>query len=148
MSRKARELKEQAVYYVQCYARQTEVLFENSFDYEFYLDLMVRYRQKHSVCLYGFCLLPREVHLIVYPKAAKSLAKFMQGLNQAYSKHKRKQDSNIIKIWKGRFKSKALESALELHDHIKSLEIMPVRERISEYISDYRWSSYIYRVDK
>ncbi|HOW36577.1 MAG TPA: transposase [Candidatus Omnitrophota bacterium] len=125
---------------------QKQNVFKVSQDYEVYLRLLRRYKMKFKVLLFGYCLMPNHVHLLVKPCVVRDLPKFMQGLDQSYALYFNARHHTCGHLWQGRFKSMAISSEDYFLGCIEYIEQNPVRAEIVQSASDYQWSSYRLRV--
>ncbi len=115
-------------------------------DYRYYCRLLRRYKKRLEMNIFGFCLMPDYVHLIVEPHQAQSLSLFMQGVHQSYTLYFNRKYRHRGSLWHGRFKSIALDRDQDLFDCIKYLEFHPVRANIATTPLEYPWSSCSLRI--
>jgi len=146
MVRMARFLKEGVCYYVESRGYRDGILFEREADYQYYLDLLKKYRTRFHVAVYAYCLLPSEVHLIVHPLESRQLPLFMQGLNQSYAFHVRRRCGHDGKVWGQRYKSTVLHRDEDLFGCIKRVEFLPVKRNCARSSVGYEFSSCASRI--
>lgn len=146
MPRNARLIVENACYHVMTRGNQKQNLFNEKGDYDIYLSMLKRYKSKYKFLLYGYCLMPNHVHLIIEPRRQNDLSKIMQGLSLSYAIWFNKNYAKIGHLHQDRFKSMVLYKDLYMLNCINYIEQNPVRAQIIEYPGDYKWSSYKDRV--
>jgi putative transposase len=125
---------------------QKQKTFIEKADFMKYLDLLKHYKRKYHFNVYGYCLMPNHVHLIVELEKSAFLGKFMQGLNQTYTIWFNKKYKKVGHLWQGRYKSMLIQKDRYLLDCIEYLELNPVRANIVKSPSDYPWSSWQDRI--
>jgi len=86
MARRPRLFAPGLLYHVIVRGNHRQKTFRTQRDYQAYLERLARYRQKHKVSLYAYCLMPNHVHLLL-ECSQTPLAKFMQALQQSYTQY-------------------------------------------------------------
>jgi putative transposase len=79
MARVARLILDNASYHIMVRGNQKQVTFVEGADFLKYLDLLRHYKGEYGFKLYGYCLMPNHVHLILEVKKGVDLSKIMQG---------------------------------------------------------------------
>ena len=146
MPRGKRIILNNAYYHLINRGNQKQNTFLENSDFEKYLELLTHYKRKYKIKLFGYCLMPNHMHLVVVPKKAAELAKFMQGLTQTYTFwFNQKYDKNG-RLWQGRFKSMVIQDTAYFLECVSYIEANPVRAGLTSSPADYLWSSYRDRV--
>ena len=146
MARMARFLKDGVCYNIQSQGYQNRTLFKADADYERYIQLLKKYKLRYQVSIYGFCLLPTSVHLIVHPSEVVKLPLFMQGINQSYAMYFNMSYRKTGKVWGQRYKSNLICDDFGLIEQLKMVEFLPVRISKVRSPMQYSWSSCSFRV--
>jgi len=146
MPRGARILLHNVCYHVINRGNQKQVIFLENTDYEKFLQILKHYKKKYKCKLFGYCLMPNHIHLILDPKEPLSLPKLMQILTQVYSTWFSEKYKKGGHLWQGRFKSKIINKDEYFLECIYYVEINPVRAGMISSPADYPWSSYQERV--
>ncbi len=146
MPRKARLLKEGCSYYVESKSHDNLQIFRTIQDYQFYMDLLTRYKDQLDTKIYAFCIFPRTTHLIVHPQQVKNLSIFMQKVNQVYASYFNGQQKRQGTVWRDRFRSHVLSNEKEIINLTKLIEFLPVHFNLAASPMNYPWSSYSQRV--
>jgi len=144
--RTARFLKNEMCYHVIARASREVEVFAADADYRFYCRLLKKYKERFGIHIFAFCLLPHDVHLVVHVKEASRLSLFMQRVHQSYTAHFNKKYHKTGRLWRGRFKSVALDRDRDLFDCIKYVEFYPVRSELVHSPVEYPWSSCTFRI--
>jgi putative transposase len=121
---------------------QKQITFIEEKDFAKYLDLLRHYKREYGFKLYGYCLMPNHVHLILEVEDGIDLSKIMQGLNQAYTLWFNKKYEKVGHLWQGRYKSMVIQKNKYMLDCLEYVELNPIRANISKSPFDYPWSSW------
>lgn len=142
MPRKARLILNNACYHVMARGNQKQKTFFEKADFSKYLDLLKHYKREYKFELYGYCLMPNHVHLILQIKEGRQLGKLMQGLNLTYAMWFNAKYNKVGHLWQGRYKSMVVENSEYLLECIKYIELNPVRSDLCKSPFDFAWSSW------
>ncbi len=142
MPRDARLLLENVCYHVIARGNQKQRVFIEEEDYKRYLRLIEKYKIRYRFGLYGYCLMPNHIHLILDPREPRDLTKAMQGLNLSYSIWFNSKYEKVGHLWQDRFKSMIIQKDEYLIACINYIEANPARGNIVAEPLEYRWSSY------
>jgi putative transposase len=146
MPRGPRILLSGVCYHIINRGNQKQTLFIETSDFEKYLLLLRQYKKKFNFRLFGYCLMPNHIHLILEPRHPEELSRFMQGLTQTYTIWFNKKCGKPGRLWQGRFKSMVIEKDEYFISCIKYIEANPVRANIVPSPAEYAWSSFKDRV--
>jgi len=142
MSRMQRLIMNNASYHIMVRGNQKQITFIEEKDFAKYLDLLRHYKREYGFKLYGYCLMPNHVHLILEVEDGIDLSKIMQGLNQAYTLWFNKKYEKVGHLWQGRYKSMVIQKNKYMLDCLEYVELNPIRANISKSPFDYPWSSW------
>lgn len=148
MPRTARVTIENGCYHIITRGNQKQRVFEDYGDYEKYLKLLTKYKNKYRFKFYCFCLMPNHVHLIIEVNNASLLNKIMRSLNLSYTLYFNLKHNKVGHLWQDRFKSKIIGKDAYLIECINYIEANPVRASLCSHLTEYRWSSYNLRNSK
>jgi putative transposase len=146
MSRVRRLTLDRASYHITVRGNQKQITFIEEGDFLKYLELLKHYKIKYGFKLYGYCLMPNHVHLILEVKKGPDLSKIMQGLNQTYTIWFNKKYRKVGHLWQGRYKSMIINKNKYMLECIEYVELNPVRANLSESLFGYPWSSWRVRL--
>ena len=118
-------------------------LFFHEKDYLEYLRLIRRFKEKFSIKLYHYVLMPNHVHFLLEPTLPNTLSRFMQSLTLSHTKIFNLKHSQSGHVWQGRYKSNLIEDDTYLLQCGRYIELNPVRARLALHPAQYRWSSYL-----
>jgi len=120
------------------------VVFRSDVDYQYFLELIAKYKLEHPFDLYHYCLMPNHTHFLIQTKQALDFSIFMKKLNLAYFHHYRREYGWVGHFWQDRYKSQAVGKDAYFVQCGKYIELNPVRANIVEKPEDHRYSSYQY----
>lgn len=122
-------------------------VFRSDSDYQYYLELIVKYKLEHPFDLYHYCLMPNHTHLLVRTKKAKDFSIFMKKLNLSYFYHYKQSYGWVGHFWQDRYKSQTVGKDEYFIQCGKYIELNPVRAKIVKNPEDYQYSSYRFYAD-
>ena len=142
MPRSARLIMDNAIHHVITRGNQKQKIFLENNDYQKYLEILEHYKYKFWFQLFGYCLMPNHVHLIIRIRQGKDLQKIVQGLSQTYTIWFNKKYGKVGHLWQGRYKNMLIHNNSYLIDCIEYVELNPVRAKLANKPTAYLWSSY------
>lgn len=140
MPRKARERKPGAVYHVLMRGREKKALLKTPNDYEYFLSLLRKYREDGGPELYGFCLLPDHVHLVVR-EGEEPLGCYFRKLATAYACHYNLKHKRAGHVFQDRCRSVILSGPEEIFLVLSAIHTEPVRAGLCPDAGAYPYSS-------
>ena len=148
MPRIARGLADNQIYHIINKGNRRETVFHDSYDYERFLKLLLESKEKYSIELFAYCLMPNHFHLVIYTKYAESLSKAMHWISSSYVRYYNKKYKISGHLWQGRYKSFIVEQDSYLLVLLKYVEANPKRSNIVKQCEEYKYSSAFNRVNK
>jgi len=143
MARTARLFVENACYHIITRGNKRDVVFKNDADFETFLFFLHRYKIKFGCLIYGYCLMPNHVHLILEsPRGLTAMSSFMKGINQTYAMKFNSKYNQVGHLWQNRYKNYVVLKDEYLLNLISYVHYNPVRKKIVRRPEDYAWSSY------
>ncbi|GEM_PF-3708590 len=127
-------------------SREEAALFRNSRDYDDFLRMLLKARDRFKVSIFAFCLMPEYAKFIVHSEFINVSSDFLLCLAKDYATR------NIIKKReiKNKFPLKASQGCLkndwQLFHEIKKIEFEPVQAGFVLLPAHYRYSSAFYRI--
>lgn len=142
MPRPSRLIINNSIHHVMARGNQKQRIFLDKNDFSKYCDLLKHYKYKYRFELYGYCLMPNHIHLIIKVRMGKDLQKIMQGLNQTYTIWFNEKYNKVGHLWQGRYKDMLVQKDKYLLDCITYVEFNPVRANLAKSPMAYRWCSW------
>jgi putative transposase len=143
MPRVARTAPKECVYHVLTRGNDRKDVFKQDSDYESYLDIVLRYKERYDFRLYHYALMTNHVHLVVETTTrGGELSQIMKGINLSYAQHYKLTYRHCGHFWQDRYKSILVSKDDYLLACGSYVELNPVRAGMVEDPKYYRWSSY------
>jgi len=119
--------------------RRQQVFFSDD-DYALYRALLGESCHAAGVAVWGYCLMPNHVHLILTPSDRDGLRAALGEAHRRYTRHANFREGWRGYLWQGRFASCPMDEA-HLLASARYVELNPVRARLARRACDWRWSS-------
>jgi putative transposase len=142
MPRGSRLTLDNAIFHIINRGNARQDIFHDEEDFEKFLHILARYKEKLGFKMYHFCLIPNHHHFEWEIPKAGLLSKAMQGISLSYSRYNHSKYCTVGYLWQGRFKNVIVEKdnyALWLGAYI---ERNPQRAGLVADPKDWKWSSY------
>jgi putative transposase len=123
-------------------------VFNNRDDYEYFLELLKQASKRENVEIHAYCLMPNHFHLLLVPKEANSLSRFMQWVMTSYVRYYHKKNKTSGHIWQGRYKSFIVEKESYYITLIQYIESNALRAKLVGKAQDWEYSSLVEREQK
>lgn len=142
MPRPARLLLSHSYYHVMTRGNNKNIVFRQVADYQYYLELIARFKSDLPFDLFHYCLMPTHVHQLVRTVKAKNFSLYMKKINLAYFHYFRRKYSWVGHFWQDRFKSQPVGKDEYFIQCGKYIEENPVRNGLVSDPVEYTYSSY------
>jgi putative transposase len=119
--------------------RRGKVFFEQG-DYALYRDLLAERCKKLGVEVWGWCLMPTHVLLILVPRTEDGLARAVGEAHRRYTAFVNARARQTGRLFQARFASAALDEE-HLLAAFRYVTLNPVRAKLVKRAQDWRWSS-------
>lgn len=142
MPRSARAIADNCFYHLINRGNCRQKVFHKEGDYDAFLDVLLGARQKYSVKVLAWCLMPNHFHLLVQPEEAVQLNKWMQWVITTHVRRYHKHYGTSGHLWQGRYKSFIVQGDEHLVTVVRYIEGNPVRAMLSPAAAQWPWSSH------
>ena len=139
MPRQPRLILNNVCYHIISRGNQQQAVFKDKNDFNRYVKLLLKYKNRYKFTLYGWCLMKNHVHLLI---ESDQLAKTMHGINLSYAQYFESKYKMVGHFWQDRYKSFVIQKDNYLINCISYIEYNPVRANFVSRPEDYVWSSY------
>ena len=119
-----------------------EQIFKTKEEKKKYLFLLKKYYQHFDVEIIAYCIMDNHVHMLLYSEKIQNISNFMKQVNSIYAMYYNKKNNRVGYVYRNRFKSVPVMSREQLYTCIKYIHMNPVKAKIVEKESDYKYSSY------
>ncbi len=147
MPRIARGLANNQIYHIINRGNRREAVFHDKYDYERFLKLLLDSKEKYSINIYAYCLMPNHFHLVIYTHYSDNLSKALHWISSSYVRYYNKKYKISGHLWQGRYKSFIVEQDSYLITLLKYVEANPKRAKIVKECEKYQYSSAYKRVN-
>lgn len=120
-------------------------IFNNTGDYQVFLDLLCEAKSKFAVKVFGFCLMPNHFHLVLQPETVMTLSTFMQWWLTSHVRRYHRRRGSSGHVWQGRFKSFPIQQDGHFLTVLRYILCNPIRAGIVERVNQWPWSSLTHR---
>lgn len=143
MPRTARVAPQEHLYHVLTRGNNRQPIFHDEEDFQRYLEIIQKYKERYGFQLYHYALMTNHVHLVIEPsKKGGSLSEIMKGVNLSYAQFYKKKYGHIGHFWQDRYKSIIISKDEYLLACGSYVELNPIRAKMVNDPGEYRWSSY------
>jgi putative transposase len=109
-------------------------------DFRLYRDHLTDQCRRHRIGIWGWCLMPNHVHLILTPSNEDGLRAALSRVHRVYAGHIHAREHRTGHFWQGRFGCVAMDEA-HLRAAMAYVALNPVRAQLVERAEDWPWSS-------
>ena len=120
-------------------ARRLETFFSDA-DYRAYIALLGEHCRAAGVAVWGYCLMPNHVHLILAPSDEDGLRRALGEAHRRYTRRVNFREGWRGHLWQERFHSFPLDEP-HLAAAVRYVERNPVRAGLAKRPEDWVWSS-------
>jgi putative transposase len=140
MARLARVVAAGVAHHVTQRGNRRQPVFFNDEDYAAYRALLAEGCRAAGVAVWGYCLMPNHVHLILVPSDEDGLRGALAEAHRRYSRRVNDREGWRGYLWQGRFASAPMDGAHTLAA-ARYVELNPVRAKLVAAAADWPWSS-------
>ena len=141
MPRPPRPLGDRIVYHVINRGNNRAPVFHTEGDYAAFLDALRGLKRTRPFELYGYCLMPDHVHLLLRTLDIP-VSRLMQSLLVGHTQRHHRVHGSSGHVWQGRFKSPVIQDDGHLLTALRYIEANPLRARMVQKAGAYPWCSF------
>lgn len=146
MPRIARALVDGFIYHIINRSNGRQTIFHQDEDYKAFVNLIKEARNRYSVKILAYCLMPNHFHIVMIPVKAEELSKCIQWLMTSHVRRHHKKYETTGHIWQGRFKSFIIQKDDHLLTVLRYVEGNPIRAALVTSAKEWLWSSHKERI--
>ncbi len=140
MARLARAVAPGAPHHILQRGNPGQKIFASDQDYKDYLALVAEGCASAKVGVLAYCLLPKQVHLILVPQSPKALRQALGEAHRRFTRAMNQRRGRDGGLFRGRFSSFPMDQAA-LALVTRFVEQAPVRGRVAAKAANWKWSS-------
>ena len=141
MSIPSRHGRVPGTYFVTSRTWESRKLFVIDATCEVFVETLVKYRELGEFTLHAFVLMPDHFHALLTPAQDKTLERCVQMIKGGSAHTIRTERSMTFPVWQRGFSDHRIRDAADLENHIRYIEMNPVKARLVSDTREYRWSS-------
>jgi len=143
MPRRARRIEDNGVYHVLNRGNCRMRIFDKAGDYAAFVKLLEEGRRRTGMRLLAYCLMPNHWHMVVRPRRAADLARFMGWIGTTHVRRWREHRGNSGEghLYQGRFKDFPVQDDGHLLRVLRYVEGNPLRAQMVQKAETWPWSS-------
>ena len=142
MPRTAREVSATGIYHVMVRGIDKRDIFLKVRDCRKFLSFVEKAKEKSDFQVLGYCLMPNHVHLLLKTES-DTVGDVMRRINVGYVQYHNLAHDRFGHLFQNRFRSEAVEDDQYFKTVLRYIHQNPVKAKIVEHPSAYRWSSYL-----
>ena len=117
-------------------------IFHKNEDYQAFVDLMIEAKNRYSIKMLPYCLMPNHFHMVLMPLRAEELSRYMQWLMTSHVRRYHGHYGTSGHVWQGRYKSFIIQRDRHLLTVLRYVEGNPVRAGLVDSAKKWLWSSH------
>nr|WP_231480036.1 transposase [Rossellomorea vietnamensis] len=129
------------MYHVTARGNRKNNLFRDRKDYQYYLLLIQKAKDKTPFTLHAYCLMSNHIHLLIETNE-HPLSQIIRYIHSNYAKYFNKRYDYIGHVFQDRYYAKLIKNWKQMLDTSSYIHLNPVRSRCVNIPEDYIWSSY------
>ena len=141
MPRPLRPIADGLVYHVINRGNGRQSVFLADEDYLAFLKAIGDLKERKPFDLYGYCLMPNHIHLLLRPREVP-ISRIVQSLLVSHTHRYHRRHKTCGHVWQGRFKSPVVQDDDHLLCVLRYIEANPLRAKLIAAAGEYRWSSF------
>ncbi len=141
MSRQARTMSKTGYYHIIMRGNNKDYIFQSEDDKAFFKDILFSQQDEGLISIVAWCLMDNHVHLLLKAELVK-LSLALKRVNIRFAMRYHKKHNSVGHVFQDRFKSEPIETEEYLMLVTRYIHNNPVKAKMVENATDYKWSSY------
>jgi putative transposase len=147
MARKPRLHLVGGLYHVMLRGNNGKNIFIDNTDREFLENLVAEGVKRFDHKILAYCWMNNHIHLAIEVNKIH-LSKIIQNLSFRYTRYINKKKKQVGHLFQGRYKAILVEKDNYLLELIRYIHLNPIRAKLVNKMSDYKWSSHSLYIKK
>jgi putative transposase len=131
------------VYHVCNRGSRKGVLFESSEEYDAFVQLMAEAREKRSMRILAYCLMPTHVHFLLWPEGDSDLPRFMKWLTATHAQRRHREHRTVGTgaVYQSRYVAVWISDDRHYFSAVRYIERNALAANLVERAEEWRWCS-------
>lgn len=142
MPRAARNYLNSNFFHVIVQGIKKDYIFNKSIYIEKYLHLLREKFSSYSTRIIAYCIMNNHTHILIYSPNIEELSSLMRAINTSYALYYNKQENRVGYVFRNRFVSEPIFNEKYLLNCIAYIHNNPVKAKMVNLPSQYKYSSY------
>jgi REP-associated tyrosine transposase len=144
MSREARKLIDDGIYHVLNRGNCRMRIFNKPADFAAFIKLLEEARKRTGMRILGYCLMNNHWHLVLWPRNAKDLSRFIGWVGTTHVRRWREHRGNAGEghLYQERYKHFLVQRDEHFLTLMRYVEANPLRAKMVTRAQDWPWSSF------
>ncbi len=143
MARNSRNILMSNFYHIMVQGDEKKYVFETVDSKKKYIYLLKRNAFRNDVKIIAYCVMDNHVHILLHSSEIERISKMMSQCNTTFGLYYSKKRGNIGHVFRGRYKSEAIQTKNYLLNCIKYIHDNPVEADKVTKCAEYLYSSYL-----
>ena len=135
-------LQDQSYFHVTWKCHNDSFLLQDDQAKTFLYDLILRYKTKYRIKIYGYCFMDNHPHIVGYCETVEEFSRFFQVVNGTLARFINQELGRRGQVIMDRLRSPRIQNERHMMHVLHYVDLNPVRAGICNQASKYRWSSY------
>ena len=141
--RRSRKNLNASFFHVIVQGHKKEYIFEKERYIYQYIKLLKKYIKETNIKIVAYCIMNNHAHFLLRVENVQELSKFMHKINTLYARYYNYMlEDRVGYVYRDRFLSEPITSQRYLVECIKYIHNNPVKAKIVNHCSQYKFSSY------
>lgn len=140
MPRKARVKSRSGIYHIMLRGANRQEIFHDDEDCLSFLDVLLKYKLKTEVKVYGWCFMNNHVHLLLR-EGTEDISTTMKRIGVCFVQYYNWKYETSGHLFQDRFRSEIIEHRQYLLNVIRYIHQNPLKAGIVKQVDDWTWSS-------
>lgn len=141
MPRQARKISESGIYHIILRGINKQTIFEDEEDNNFFLSVLLEYKEISGYKLFSYCLMGNHAHLLIKVEN-EPLDKIIRRIAGKYVFWYNNKYQRIGHLFQDRYKSEPVDTDAYLLSVIRYIHQNPLKANLEKTIGNYPYSSY------
>lgn len=142
MARQRREKSESGIYHIIWRGINRQIIFKDEEDLENFKQTLLRYKRTSGFSIFAYCLMSNHIHLLI-KTGREPIEQIMRRIGSSYVKSYNNKYDRVGHLFQDRYKSEPVDDEKYLLTVTRYIHQNPMKAKICNDLSSYRWSSYL-----